>query len=654
MIETYLLERRHLYNHRRWKWIGLLIVIVVLTGSQRSSACSPTIACLDCQDNGDGSYTAEAGTPATFRVWPTNCAVLTTDWWVDNVTESIVNGVQYKFVHTFPDATPVGSPHTVRAVITFDSGGTPISVGSNTLSVSVKKSAFTINVQPTAGCPVTAGDGGVDIMESPNGIACSYGMAMNDPLCTEQFESSTIASLKVTPEPGYVFTGWTVNGAQVNAAVRPLLLTTMPKLASLTDVLLNNAEAATTKPNCEQPTLTLQSVTFLDTQSADVVDDTISSVDIPHWELLNPPNYRSSPAVFVRKDVMRVTAKFEISPTEFSGTVFIKGDGPGDYDFLSSSITPSGKTIKATLSSTHALADQIDIFEPMPIVWSYRYSESGQWKIAGTSYNSVYIIWNKLSRWDSVAQTSLHIGCEAAKGISGKVKEDDHLVLDAVWNNAFDHEKKKAPICRVSDGLPLTYYGFIYINGIMYDRNNTSNCRVIEADQLIAEGNGQCIALVRLMRKVLRAQGLSQINQQNFEIIQVEPKLAADYFAIKNWQKTGTARNREIIDDPDTTLDPNKNQAKDIEGIPGQGNSPNPPGEFARHFILKVRVNGVDRYYDPSYGLGYYTDLKEYEDMAFAGRELKDQLGRYLLQDLPSNNNDPQDKSDLINTYSIY
>ncbi len=87
---------------RRWMSrkklsICLAIWVVMLMGKQWAFACSPTIACLDCQDHGNGSYTAEAGTPATFRVWPTNCAVLKTAWRVDGVTESEVNGVQYKF-----------------------------------------------------------------------------------------------------------------------------------------------------------------------------------------------------------------------------------------------------------------------------------------------------------------------------------------------------------------------------------------------------------------------------------------------------------------------------------------------------------------------------------------------------------------------------
>ena len=75
------------------------------------------------------------------------------------------------------------------------------------------------------------GDGGVDAVEA-DGIACAGGMAATDPRCTEQFKNSAIASLKVVPEAGYVFTGWTVNGGQITmASAETLFLTTMPVLA---------------------------------------------------------------------------------------------------------------------------------------------------------------------------------------------------------------------------------------------------------------------------------------------------------------------------------------------------------------------------------------------------------------------------------------
>ena len=62
-----------------------------------------------------------------------------------------------------------------------------------------------------------AGDGGVDDA---------------DPLCTEQYANSQVASLKVVSDAGYGFTGWIINGAHIPlASAEPLFLSTMPLLA---------------------------------------------------------------------------------------------------------------------------------------------------------------------------------------------------------------------------------------------------------------------------------------------------------------------------------------------------------------------------------------------------------------------------------------
>jgi hypothetical protein len=86
---------------------------------------------------------------------------------------------------------------------------------------------------------------------------------------------------------------------------------------------------------------------------------------------------------------------------------------------------------------------------------------------------------------------------------------------------------------------------------------------------------------------------------------------------------------------------------------PGQGNAPNPPSRFANHFI--VTIGGT--MFDPSYGLGTFTDRKKYEMAAFAGlifdgSEISDPNEEYLLNP-PPDDGDPTDSSDEINVYSV-
>ena len=116
-------------------------------------------------------------------------------------------------------------------------------------------SAFFVFVEliiPSAGCAVIAGD-----TVETDGIACAGGMAADNPLCTEQFKNADLAALKVVPEAGYAFTGWTVNGAEITtASAETLFLTTMPTLAGLANILPPGVTVATVGIGCERPTVT--------------------------------------------------------------------------------------------------------------------------------------------------------------------------------------------------------------------------------------------------------------------------------------------------------------------------------------------------------------------------------------------------------------
>lgn len=126
---------------------------------------------------------------------------------------------------------------------------------STTKQMTVKANTFTVNIVPTTGCTVIAGDGGVDDDEPDgNGIVCSS-ETTDDTLCTEQYANSQIAALKIVPDPGHSFRGWTVNGAEIElASSDPLLLTTLPALASLAAILPpGTSEANVGTSGCPEP-----------------------------------------------------------------------------------------------------------------------------------------------------------------------------------------------------------------------------------------------------------------------------------------------------------------------------------------------------------------------------------------------------------------
>ena len=231
---------------------SLLAGVCGIAADARATCRVDYVLCRDCTQDDNGNFSATLGSTPTFKAKSVDCSISDVTWTVTKrqngdddgwSIEFSYHSVQLAFSYTFKEL----GQYDVH--VRFDPEGAEKQVG-----LQIRKDAFTVNIVPSAGCAVMAGDGGVDVVETPNGIACSGGMAADDPLCIEQFENSSVATLKVVPEPGFVFTGWTVNGAQMKTAAAPLLLTTMPTLASLADVLLTETTIAVVGINCETPT----------------------------------------------------------------------------------------------------------------------------------------------------------------------------------------------------------------------------------------------------------------------------------------------------------------------------------------------------------------------------------------------------------------
>jgi len=399
----------------------------------------------------------------------------------------------------------------------------------------------------------------------------------------------------------------------------------------------------------------------------------------PHWldenldgDADDAPNDHKYPVCFRRSLspsdnlYMKATVKLVAKPESLvlGGTLEIEGDGPGTMDFA--------KTIAASIPSpppqypnmigiidkecSQPFAQAIDIFDPMEIEWKVSLNGTPS-LLVNTSSNQVYITWDN-PKPGSTYHTLLHTGCKSADGVSGIVGTNDDLVLVKIW----DKFKTKAiqTIGRKPNNILLTYYGFFDTNnngvwdaGIDVDKNSPSTCGAVYYHELLSSGNGQCHSWAEMLHMVLCGQGLDKINGENNKKIRVENKSSYVAFAIKNWNITGTSP--RIIIDSDAGVDglspyipdPSSDEAADAPGEAGQGNSPNSPSNFMLHFIVKCN----NYFYDPSYGLGPYTDLKKYENDAFDGSIILEN-SQYKLKDLPPNNNDPSDRTDEICDYT--
>ena len=376
------------------------------------------------------------------------------------------------------------------------------------------------------------------------------------------------------------------------------------------------------------PLLELMTVTF---DGYSLVQDHGSAYDMPHWQNTPAPSYQPSPVAYVRNSLMQAALTFSVdAPKNGSGTVYVTGEGSNGLTFPPTvmSIVQGVATVtiecEATPGQAGCLPDQIDLIDPLTVTWSYAPTANDPWKKAGSSSNPVYVLWAPPGERPLI-HTVAHVGCEAAKGMTGVAGTADDLpVLDAVWTKF-----KTLAIRRVSDGRLLTYYGFFdsngdgdWDNGIDTSYNAPAPngiCDATSAGELVKTGNGQCGSWAHFLHEVMNAQGLGSINNYPNKAIAVKiisPNVA---FAIKNWTKTGTGPYAIVSFDAGVDglneVPPSASEASDAQGVPGQGNSPNPPSAFRNHWIVKM----YGKYYDPSYGLGPYTFLKDYEDDAFEG-----------------------------------
>jgi len=206
------------------------------------------------------------------------------------------DGVVFQYKWTFSDGLAAYTGSAASVTRTFSQAGTyavflQVKDNDGAWSSKIKRnipvtaSNFTVNIVPTAGCTVTAGDGGVDVAEAPNGILCSGGMAATNPLCTEQFKNADLAVLKVALEPGYGFTGWIVDGAHIQmTSVEPLFLTTRPLLAS-TIPAVTCPQETTEQASCQRIDLAADSN---NDDSIDLLDDPIEETSGKMIDYQNP------------------------------------------------------------------------------------------------------------------------------------------------------------------------------------------------------------------------------------------------------------------------------------------------------------------------------------------------------------------------------
>ena len=627
-------------------------------------------SCTNCTSDGSVSLNAPTNTPAGYigssisvsvggiTIVPADVTIITTNSDGSTTTTNIYPNPTYGVTWSMNGVganTSSGTGTTATFTPTNSGCGTVIftlnytnqspcgDTGSSSVSNSFAVAQLSTNC--TSGAVALGSSSSTNFWFGPGvSLSATNNSVTNAIVVTTHWPCGTNTDSSVTNlvTPDIITNWWTLtygsystNGAGLSAAFTPTnpgsgKVTFYEKYKDNTPCNTNVQSAGPLIIPFNVISVTLSNMAFSGGKHQIYKDDGSGQYPSPEW--ISTTNY---PVCYTRNTNMTVTPTFIVIPSTFTA-MLVKGSSSGPQ-------LPLASGTSTTITSTNNFTNCVSILKPMTIDWQVSIDNGTNWQDIATTANKVYVTWADTL---NPIYTLLDVGCKGALGATGTVGVNDDSVLNGVWGKI-----QSKSIQRASDNVLLTYYGFYDVNtngvwnaGTDINRNDPSLCTVTDAAGLISTGNGQCHSWADCMYQVLRGQGLTAVNGNSIfcESVVIKSKYGSG-FAVQNWSKSGSNSTRLIINwdagvDGMSAVTPNptNNEAADAKGVAGQGNSPNPPSGFSNHYIFKCN----NRYYDPSYGIGPFTDVKVYENAAFSGSISA--IGQLI--DLPA--------TDTINTYS--
>jgi Ca2+-binding RTX toxin-like protein len=326
------------------------------------------------------------------------------------------------------------------------------------------------------------------------------------------------------------------------------------------------------------------------------------------------------PIAYVRDSIPKLTVVVWAERNEFVQSFSIKGAGDWNITLnptIASKID-SGEgngsiLLEAAIESSLAIPDEVNYKDLLVVNWDVKAGDDTSWRSAGASRNQAYATL-KAPAIGAVWHTLIDIGSRKAIGTSGTGVAAEDTTISKIWP-AFTSRN----VQRV-DGTPLTYYED-------YRCNNTTT------QSLLAYGDGQCGAWAKLFLDVLKVQGIDRVD----DYVLVSPTTAGEGFIVNDWDfsntpsGTGTYQwENEVAGNPLADWNvlfaaPDFDSyawlaGADVTDEPGEGgqNNDDPASLFGNHQFVKLTVNGVTQFYDPSYG-ETYASLLDFDDNHLAG-----------------------------------
>ena len=389
----------------------------------------------------------------------------------------------------------------------------------------------------------------------------------------------------------------------------------------------------------------------------------------PHW--VDAPPVRE-PYLYLQGAFMKISyAHWTVRDPIPTSTYTVKGTGPrlANGDLIE--IPPTGATLTGSLleiKSTAAdsivatkpfPANEVNFYDPnaSPFTITWQVSvDGGPYQPAGRNTNPIYVcLTGPINNTPILYRTTVHLAC------SGFGVFNTATNADPAFANTWDLIKHRNVNSFWGDAwiLPLYYYkgGTTFVNN---PQGNTA--------RLLSAGTGECTCWTSLMIDAcalngafpIRARATCNTNQfpdYRWFLVNawtfnastdLDPPIPPNGPWWWFWTKIPlNGALGEMVPPPDSNNPAVFRNLVNSIGAPGQ-NSPTPSEKlFGFHEFVKYSINGVIRYYDPSYGLEYANNV-DFHNQAIAGYatgprvDINPGFALYAVQKPNDNNGNPR------------
>lgn len=374
-----------------------------------------------------------------------------------------------------------------------------------------------------------------------------------------------------------------------------------------------------------QHIMATQHINGFDADSVEWKDDDCDGTVDKNW----PVAYQRNSQVTLNIELCVEIKEAGVGPITATVRGVARGNG-ADLVFEKTGVTLVDGTNTITgLTSQGNLPDTVTYIEPLIIEWTVSTGTSSD--PAGASTHNVYTTFGEPGG-QPLFFTVVHFTTHGAIGATTEQEAVDGIWLQIAGQVSSQTPGFATPQIRRrefdpmtgiidTDGRALQYYNEVIPSSTLADFFPFLgfNCKV---GKLLIIGEGRCGIWAEFMITTLDNHGI-KANEMGLAVafdnvldcpaFEPDLKISQCIMLVKEWS---FAESGGTTGDADYPF--NWDEVVDERGAAGQSVE-NPQPWFWDHVIVEITINEISMLYDPSYGIGPYKDLEEYENASMSG-----------------------------------